>query len=902
MKKTLIIAAALILCGAIYFTYEHWVKDGDLTSWSFVPENSILVYESATPLQVLDELKQTEIWKNLNYISNVSHLESGLELLDSINGDVELSTAFGANSVLISCNATGAQSFDFLYIMEVKNLSQQTFLSKAQDHFQEKGFKKRTREYNGFTITELQKNDLIFTYIFYKNFFISSYSAFLVEDAIRTVSSDLTSSFSIANPELFTLTKLEKDQGNLYVNESRIPVLLNVFSSQITDQVIAQSSFMDVKVQNKVINLNGFTLTSDQNQFLKVFNGIGSGGFETAEIIPNQASWVMHLSTQNPLLLGNNLVTYYTTHYPQIIQQQQEIQKAFDFDVNHIYNLLDEEMAIVQLESPNTGTGDQLISFKIKDMKEALIYFNSVSERQMNMSGDSLYQEKYGEYTIRRLPIRNYPKALFGDYAGEFTDCFYISFRNYLIFSNNVTQLKNFTLAHENEATWTKSVEVNNYLDLTNKESCLSFYVSIPRVWNQLLESLKPEWADFFKKNQFTFKNLKYLAVQFSPVDEKFYTNVLIYQPELPEPRIPESYKLIHTTALPDYISSKPYLVTNHANKQKEVLLQDSTNSIYLVGSDFSVLWDTQVNEQLISVPQQIDYYKNGKLQYVFATASAVHILDRNGAYLPEFPKQLPKGEKIQDFNIIDYNNTKDYRFAILSNDNQIWLTDKDVKPLDGWNPYSVDYDLLRAPIHQRLGGKDVLLILGKEGTVDLLNRRGESQKGFPIDYKLNILKDLHINSSNSLKNSTATIMLETGELVTINFLGELIHREQIYKPGVETEFTILPDVSEETYLLLRHTGNLYEVLDQNGNVLFEKEYFSRQPLSIQYYQLGAGKEYIIFVDYAGAYLYIYDLSGNLMTGSPLAASQPVSMMQFDNKFQIYRAVDRNLELISLGF
>lgn len=902
MKKTLIIAAAVILCGAVYFTYIHWVKDGDLTSWSFVPENSIIVYETTNPLQVLEELKQTEIWKNLNYIPSVHHIQSGLDLLDSINGDVDLNTAFGINPVIISCNATGAQSFDFLYIIEIKNLSQQTFLSKAQEHFESKGFKKRTREYNGFTITELQREEIIFTYIFYKNYFISSFSPFLVEDAIRTVSSDLNTTFALANPELFLLAKLEKDQGNLYVNESRIHVLLSVFTAQNTSKTFAHSSFLDLKVENKVINMNGFTLLQEEDNFLRNFQGIGGGSFETAEIIPNQASWVMHLSTSNPQQLGKNLVTYYTAHEPDIIHLQQEIQKNHEFDVNHLYNLLDEEMALIQLESPNTGIGDQLLTLKIKDMNEALIYFNSVSERQMNKTGDSLYQEKYGNYEIRRLPIANYPNALLGHFAGDFGDSFYLIFRNFLVFSNNVTQLKNFILAHENEATWTKSVEVNTYLDLTNKSSCMSFYISIPRAWNQLLENLKPEWAEFFKQHQFTFKNLKYLAVQFSPVDEKFYTNVLVYQPDLPERRIPESYKSILTTALPDYISSKPYLMTNHSNKTKEVFLQDSSNSVYLVGNDFSVLWDTQVNEQMVSTPQQIDYYKNGKLQFAFATATAVHILDRNGAYLPEFPRQLPKGVTIQDFRIIDYNNTKDYRFAMLTNDDQVWLTDKEVKPLDGWNPMNFDFDLHGAPIHQRIAGKDHLLVIGKEGMVNLLNRKGETQPGFPQDFKTNIHRNVFINTSNSLKSSTATIILETGELISFNFAGEIVKREQIYKPGVDTEFSILPDVTNDTYLILRHTGNVYEVLDKNGVVLFEKQYFSRHLPSIQYYQLGAGKEFIIFVDHAGSYLYIYDLAGNLMTGSPLAASQPVSMMQLENKFQIYRAVDRNLELISIGF
>ncbi len=197
MKRFLLFLSIVLLLGAGYFTYDKWVKNADLTLWSFVPGTSVLVYETSTPLVSLEEIKQTSIWKNLSYLQEVENIDKNIDLLDSLAGKGNFRNFFAENPLLISLNITSSKSFDFLFVVEIQNLSQQTFISKAQAHFQDANYVRRTREYEGFTITELVDDgpDNSFTYIFYKNYFIGSFSAFLVEDAIRTVSYEETTGF-----------------------------------------------------------------------------------------------------------------------------------------------------------------------------------------------------------------------------------------------------------------------------------------------------------------------------------------------------------------------------------------------------------------------------------------------------------------------------------------------------------------------------------------------------------------------------------------------------------------------------------------------------------------------------------------------------------------------------------
>lgn len=891
------------MAGAGYFSYDKWIKGTDLSVWSFVPNHSILVYESKTPLGSFQEILETDIWKNLSYIEEFSEVSKKLEVLDTLAGKGNFTAFFENTPVLISMNVTSSQDFDFLYIVEIQNLSQQTYLSKALAYFRDKGYVKKTRRYLNFTITEIinQQEKTAFTYIYHKNFFIGSFSAFLVEDAIRTTA-EREMGFAARNPELGTLTKLEKDQGNLYLNINRLSSFINVFTKGHLDLNLAKSSFLDLKVGEDNINLSGFTFTDEPTHFLTNFLTTSGSAFDMAEIIPNETSWMYHITSTAPVKLGQSFTSYFQMASPKVLSKRSDLRKELDFDVAYTYNLLDQEIGIVTLESAVTGDHNKLLVLEIKDMGEALSFFNSVGERAAQMSGDSIYSEQYGDYEIRKLPAQEFPYALLGDIAIGFPQSYYLQYRNYLVFSNHLQQLKNFTFSIENENTWRKSLRMNRFLDQTNREASFSLFVNTPRAWNQIKSNLKGNWEEQVSESQFTYKNLEFLAFQFSTVDNKFYTNVTVYQPELPKSAIPESINTLQSITLPAEITTKPWLVTNHKTKEKDIFVQDSSNTIYLISSGFEAIWSKPLNEEINSEIQQLDYYKNGKLQYIFTTPSSVHIIDRTGEYIPGFPTGLPNNATIDHFSLIDYDNTKNYRYGIADTKGNVYLTDKNVKLLEGWNPKKFESPLAQAPVHQRINGKDVIIVLQQDGKLFLLSRRGGNYEGFPLDLKAEVADKCFIKNSNNIANSTITIISKAGEIIEISFTGKLIKREQLYKPGTSTVFSLMEDVTGSTYLILRQTENNYEVLDRDGNFLFEKNYFTKKPLYHQYYQLGGGSEFIVFIDPGGTYLYMYDQKGSLVTGRPLAASQPISIMKYENEIRIYRVADSNLELVSVSF
>lgn len=901
MKNFLIFIAAVLLLGAGYFTYQNYISDDDLSSWSFIPDNAIIVYESSNTIKAIEDAQSTQVWQNLSYIEGFRKIEERIDILDSIAENGNFRKFFAGAPLLTSLHVTSSKDFDLLFVIEIKNIAQQAFLSLAQTKYAAKGFQKRTREYEGFTITEISTvGQNAFTYIFYKNYFIGSFSSFLVEDAIRTVSDSEKNNFRQLTPELVKLTKLQQDQGNLYFNIEKFDSFAGTFTQLPVNFPFAKSSFLDLRITDQTINLTGFSFADKQKDFLNVFSTPG-GNFDIAEIIPSNTAWLYHFTSAEPAKLGKALSDYNKKNDPEATKHKAALLKDADFDVDYTFNLIDEEICLVNLETKTGKSQDLLFILEINDMGEALRYFNALGDRYIVTTGDTLYQEQYGEYTIRKLPIKEFPYALLGEIGKGFEEAYYLQHRNHLIFSNNLQRLKQLTLSIENESTWTKSLRINRFLSMTNKEAGFSVYVNVPGFWEQFMNTLKPDWQEFFRTQQFTFRNLEFIAMQFSAVDDKFYTNVTVYQPTLPKRSIPERINTLRSIELAETIISKPYLTINHNNKQREIMVQDSAYNVYLIASDFSVLWDKSTDGPIIGGIKQLDYYKNGKLQYLFATQNQVHILDRNGDYLPEFPKRIKDAQPFTDIALIDYNNTKDYRISLTDAEGNFYLTDKDLKPLDGWAPKRFSKPLVQTPVHERIDGKDIIITLQNDGKLDLLNRRGQSYKGFPIEIKSDIIEKPYIQTRNSFSESRIIVLTKAGELIEINFKGELIKREQLYKPGANTDFSILGDVTGSAYLITRNTEGSFEVLEPIGTSLFQKSFLSKAPIYTQYYQLGGGTEFIIFIDSGGSYLYLYNKAGTLLTGRPLAADKPVAIMQYENEFQVYRVLDRRIELVSFS-
>ncbi len=893
MKKNLIIIVILLLVGAGYFTYEKWIKHANLTTWSFVPADAALVYE-ANLLSDFNELSPFGIWAN----PGIKHIQKRIAFLDSINGDGGFSAIFKTIPSLITVQRISSASFDFLFIADVQNLSQNTFISVVIARLKEAGYKFKTRNYNGFTISEIGKGYETLTYILYKNFFLASFTPYLVEDAIRAINNDGITSFHEAFPETFSVAA-NNSAGSLYVNFNQTENLISAFFNKKMSIPLI-SGFFEFSIDPHFINYSGFSFPDQE--WISPFEDMPAS-FEMAEIIPSNAAIVYHVTSSDFSNWKVKQEEYLKASDKIAWAHKNLLLSSFDFNTTQVFDLLADEISLINLESDRSDTDYKLLVCKVKDMNESLQFFQQISKQVAYSKDDSVHTEDYSENEIRFLAIKDFPMTLLGQLASGFDQCFYKNIRNYLVFSNDLQSLKDLIDLIEAEDTWGKSVRINNFLERTNQEANISLFINTPRAWTKIQSNIRPEWKSYFEMNKHSYQSVELIAFQLSYIGNHYFTNLTLTQPEQ-KPRVISKTSADNSLTLKNTVISKPFLLRTHKHQNLDILLQDDSYMIYFLDLTLATQWSEQLDERLISDIYEIDYYRNGKIQYAFATETKIHIIDRTGTYIPGFPKSLPNSPQLDHFNVIDYSKSGEYRYGIIDADGKVFLTNKYLNLLEGWDPIPYKRAAIQPLHHARLGGRDVMISVQEDGIINLTNRRGERSPGFPFDLDTPIDTRYFLTSSNSLEKSSLTFVSKTGELIEINLDGQVRNKTQLIKNEQDAAFMLVPDSGEKSFILIRKEGSSYSILGADGNFLFEKDHLSESSILIQYYRFGTGKDMIVFTDTDNEGLYIYDRSGNLITDNPLKSGHEISIVYSSSRkeFNVYATSGSNLEIFTFQY
>src|SRR5690606_36669576 len=178
------------------------------------------------------------------------------------------------------------------------------------------------------------------------------------------------------------------------------------------------------------------------------------------------------------------------------------------------------------------------------------------------------------------------------------------------------------------------------------------------------------------------------------------------------------------TTALPAPLASPPVLVKDHLSKTLQILAQDKDHRISLISCTGKVLWQRQLDGPLIGGVEQIDRYRNDKLQLLLNTAGKVYQIDRLGRDVEGFPVTL-KTPASAALNVFDYEGKKDYRILVPIVDGGVLNLGADGRAVQGWEPERLPSPALAPVKHVRLKGKDFLVIAQRNGKVAVLDRRG---------------------------------------------------------------------------------------------------------------------------------------------------------------------------------
>lgn len=124
--------------------------------------------------------------------------------------------------------------------------------------------------------------------------------------------------------------------------------------------------------------------------------------------------------------------------------------------------------------------------------------------------------------------------------------------------------------------------------------------------------------------------------------------------------------------------------VKNHSTGKINHLYQNSHGAICLNDENGKGVWGIPFKGTLCGRVQSIDYFANGKIQYLFASGNKLYLLDRLGHWVNGFPVTLPK-EVLLGPDAYDFTGAGGYTVMVLHKDNTLERYNLHGKKPEGW-------------------------------------------------------------------------------------------------------------------------------------------------------------------------------------------------------------------------
>lgn len=889
-KKIILgIFVSLLFAGGIYwFTYTKEIRTPVSECINAIPSNASLIFESKQVKNTWKKLAQTNIiWEELLGIKSFANLNRQIHAIDSlIELNQDITKLLDNQSLFISAHISGANTFDFLYVYSLPNL---TYQATVEDFIKKNsGYSKPTqRDYDDvaiFTIHPQPKDSLSFAFL--KGILMMSTKQNLVEDAIR----QLKSGISLAKDKNFSKvinTAGKYVDANVYINYKTFSNILNdVISPTLQNETKAFADFADcsgwdVTIKPNALVLSGFTQANDSSiNFLNLFRKQKPQEIELTKVIPAKTSLLLFFGISNIKSFHHDYKNYLSSKqrsqgYEQYVET---VNKNYKVNIERsMLDWIDNEMALVITEpSSKEFTENSYAVLRSNNIDDAVHTLNSVVDSICKKDKSKTDTTHYRNHIISHLKLTGLLNELLGWQFNKITENYFTSIDNYIVFANSIEALKGFINPFENNKTLAGNKNYQSFSENIATESNLYIYSSIPRSGTFYSSFVTEELSKDIEKQTDLLHKFEGVGMQFSFNNKLFYSTIYLkYNPE-----VKRENETLWEAKLDTTVSSKSYFLINHNTKTKEVFVQDDANKIYLISNTGKIIWTKQLNEKICSEVIQIDVLKNNKLQMVFNTRSAIYMYDRNGNDMKGFPIKL-KSPASNAISVFDYEKNRDYRIFIACENKKIICFKPNGDEVSGFK-FDKTSNLVHLPLRYfEINNLSHLCAVDEKGIIYIVDRYGEERLKMKEQMAPDI-RNFFIEPGKDYKNTYIVAADTLGNIIKVSLSND---KEKIKIQNFETNpFFDYRDINNDKikeYVFL--TGHELKVFAPDKSLIFKYEFKEKISSEPQSFLFPDGTEKIGVVSEEGDELFLFNDNGTLFNGFPLKGKTFFSIGDMNN-------------------
>ena len=439
-------------------------------------------------------------------------------------------------------------------------------------------------------------------------------------------------------------------------------------------------------------------------------------------------------------------------------------------------------------------------------------------------------------------------KETYGNLLPDIEPSTYTIIDNFLVFSDNETTLEHFISKYTNQNSLAQSQQYQSIQKLLSDEA--SYHETfdsnrLAMILNSRLDTnMTSETLEAFQNSSF----------QVVKDDNTIHFNGLIQkqQPVANTQKVTEVFSF----KLDAQIIGDIQFVKNHQTRQKDILVQDVENQLYLISNEGVVRWKKRISAPVLGPVEQVDLFKNGRLQMVFATENKLYILDHLGKDVGRFPLTF-KDKISQPLAVFDYDKTRNYRFLVTQGANLL-MYDGNGKRVKGFK-YKADSKINNNPKHVRYRSKDYI-VFSEGKNLKILDRRGKIRIG--------VKETINFSDQNLYfyKNKFSTLDAN-GDFVQVDTKGRLSLQSLGFEPGTQ--------ITAFSKILVAQWNNNLQIKAQNTKLDYGN--FSRPKL----FYLN-DKIYISITDLQSNKVWFYDSQGKVLPDFPVYGTSNVDIANVD--------------------
>ncbi len=739
------------------------------------------------------------------------------------------------------------------------------------------------RNYTGYDIFEILPQEQMPAHLFasFQEGVLSvSSSSLLVETVIRQQQAEI----SLLDQTLFKRVEKTTDnnaQGSVFINFDNLPAFLEPFFASASHQVlpfwkhVARWGVVDFDVKTDGLRLNGFlTDEGSDESFVSVFDGVGVRRSQLPEVLPSNTRFLLSYNFANGAVFTRNFSQFlsHSEDAPALKTLEQRYKQANGTSfMDDFMGMTEGELALAFTDhNPSeTGEGHYLVIRTIGQDRSREVMNKMQKYFGVAVSPVSYYQvDEATRFPIYRGITSNLSRGVLGHLFPEVPMGYFAFYRNYLIFANSIKSLEAFLYDNALKRTLNSHAYYSAFTENFSFQENLFMFAEIPHLYSFLGEHLNKSVFHPTEIQNKALGNFYGLGVQLSTASDLKYATIYLSH----APHRDKEPRTIWQSRLDSAVSIKPVLVYNHDSGDKEIMVQDNANHLYLMNNLGRVLWKKTLDGPIISEIYQIDYYRNNKLQYLFNTRNKLYLLDRNGNHVAKYPFPLAS-PATNGLSVFDYDNSRNYRIFLALSDRRVYLFDKTGNRVPGWEIPQTEGTVTQPVQFFRTSGRDYIVFSDQYRNY-LLDRRGaqrvEPQKDF-IRHPGNLFYLEYPNSDDAA-------------LVTTSREGMLA---KIYLPSGRTSLKKSVEVPQEHFFGTT-TGNKpkyvftselqMQILETNSNKKVTIDFPKPMNVHTDFYQFSADDLKLGVVSKDGAGIYLYNSNGSLYKGFPLKGTSRFSI------------------------